>query len=268
MKKKHLFNLVLLALPLLFLSSCDKVIDLKLTNNTGLLIIEGNVINAQGGSQIVKLSTNVAFSATNTYPPVRGATVNVSNQSGNTYQFTEGPAGTYTTTAFVGTSGTVYQLAVVTGGKTYHATSTMPAVVNLDSVTYKDDDINNSNHKKELTVNYKDPIGLGNQYLFVVTVNGVEINRVFAFNDQYTDGRDVHQTLQQTDIDILAGDTVTVEMQCIDNPMYLYWDTLMQQGDNGPGGSVAPSNPPTNISPAVLGYFSAHTSQTKTIVVN
>jgi hypothetical protein len=56
-------------------------------------------------------------------------------------------------------------------------------------------------------------------------------------------------------------------MQCIDKPVYTYWFTLMQQGDNGPGGGVTPADPPSNITPTVLGYFSAHTTQSKTIVV-
>jgi len=54
-------------------------------------------------------------------------------------------------------------------------------------------------------------------------------------------------------------------MQCIDQPIYTYWLTLMRQG-GGFFGSVTPSNPPTNISPASLGYFSAHTSQMATII--
>jgi hypothetical protein len=41
----------------------------------------------------------------------------------------------------------------------------------------------------------------------------------------------------------------------------------MQEQTNGPGGGVTPSNPPTNITPVTLGYFSAHTTQSKTIVV-
>ncbi|HEX3384292.1 MAG TPA: DUF4249 domain-containing protein, partial [Mucilaginibacter sp.] len=59
----------------------------------------------------------------------------------------------------------------------------------------------------------------------------------------------------------------SVEMQCIDKPIYTYWYSLMQLQVNNPGGQVAPSNPPTNISPTTLGYFSAHTTQTMTLVV-
>jgi hypothetical protein len=122
-------------------------------------------------------------------------------------------------------------------------------------------------NEKVITVHYQDPVGTGNQYRFVMYVNNVEVKSVFAFNDDFTNGRYVHNELREDDIKIYPGDTVTVEMQCIDKPIYTYWLTLMQQGNNGPGGAVAPSNPPTNISPATLGYFSAHTTQSKTIIV-
>ncbi|MBB6273838.1 hypothetical protein HDF26_004311 [Pedobacter cryoconitis] len=72
--------------------------------------------------------------------------------------------------------------------------------------------------------------------------------------------------IRQQDIDIYANDKVTVELQCIDKPVYTYWLTLMQQGNPGPGGGVTPCNPPTNISPETLGYFSAHKTQTISII--
>jgi len=80
---------------------------------------------------------------------------------------------------------------------------------------------------------------------------------------------DLRENTGGTSVDkgIFSGDTVTVEMQCIDLPVYTYWETLMQEQSNGPGGGVTPSNPPTNITPATLGYFSAHTTQSQTIIV-
>ena len=77
----------------------------------------------------------------------------------------------------------------------------------------------------------------------------------------FQDGRYVSLDLLENDIDIYPADTVKVEMQCIDKPVYTYWFTLMQQSTEGPGGGVTPANPPSNITPLTLGYFSAHTSQ-------
>ena len=257
---------------LLALASCTKVIDLNLGNNTGELVIEGNVTNT-AGPQIIKLSTNVPFTNTNTYPPVTGASVSVSDQNGNTYTFTESPSGTYSNSQLTGIPGNTYTMTVTTGGKTYTANSKMPGVVNLDSLTSKNDVIQTSDHKKLVTVYYQDPAGIANQYRFVLYVNNVQANDIYAYNDQFNDGRyvsiDLFENTASSSVDkgIFSGDTATVEMQCIDKPVYTYWETLMQEQTNGPGGGVTPSNPPTNITPVTLGYFSAHTTQSKTIIV-
>lgn len=260
---------ILIAFLLLFFSSCTKVIDLKLSNASGKLVIEGNITNGSG-PQVFTINTNVPFTNTNTYPPVTGATVTVNDQSGNSYLFTEGPSGTYTNSQLIGVPGNTYTMKVLTNGTTYAAVSTMPQVVILDSLGSKNEAISSgSNPKKQITVYYHDPAGVANQYRFVEYVNGVQVKNVFVANDQFNDGLATNMVLRSDGGDdnaIHAGDTVTVEMQCIDHPIYLYWLTLAQQSQVGPGGSVTPSDPPTNITPVSLGYFSAHTTQTKTIV--
>jgi hypothetical protein len=253
------------------LASCTKVIDLNLNNTAGELVIEGNITNV-AGPQIIKLSQNVPFSTTNVYPPVSGAKVTVSDQAGHSYSFTEGPSGTYTIAGLVGIAGNTYNMLVAVNSKNYQASSVMPAPVLLDSITSKDDEFNTSKHDKVITAYFQDPAGIANQYKFVMYVNNVQAKDIYTINDQFNDGRYVTIDLREddsntgSDAGIHSGDTVTVEMQCIDKPIYTYWFTLQQQG-NGPGGGVTPSDPPTNITPTTLGYFSAHTTQTKTIVV-
>ncbi len=227
---------------------------------------KANLTNVSG-PQTVYIRQNVPFTNTNTYPPVTGATVNITDQAGSNYVFTEGSSGTYKINNAAGITGSVYQLTVNTGGKTYTARSTMPALVNLDTLLSKNDPFGGTNNRKLISVVYKDPVGVPNQYRFAMYVNGVQVKRVFAFDDQFTDGKTNTTELRQNDIDIYPGDTVKVEMQCIDPNIYTYWYTLAQQTDIGPEGSVAPSNPPSNLDNNSLGYFSAHTTQTKTIVL-
>lgn len=258
------YYILTVCLPLL-ISSCTKVVDLKLGNETGRLVIEGNITNS-GIAQVIKLSTNVPFTNTNTYPAVTGAVVTVADQTGKSYPFTESPAGTYSNSQLTGIPGNTYTMSVVTGGVTYTAVSTMPQLVALDSLGSKNQAISTgTNPKKQISTYYHDPLGVANQYLFVEYVNGVEVQTTFAFNDQFNDGLSANIVLRETDIDIHAGDNVKVEMQCIDQPVYLYWFTLSQQQGNR-GASVTPSDLPSNITPASLGYFSAHTTQTSTIV--
>lgn len=261
MKKIKLY--LLLSFFVLAAASCKRDITLNLNNNAGLLVIEGNITNLRG-PQYIKLSENVAFTSSNTYPPVTGATVSVTDNSGNNYPFPEGPAGTYSANHIARIAGANYTMHILTGGKNYTANSTMPSLVELDSITTMNAPFGKSN-QKQIVVHYQDPPDVANQYRFVVYVNSKQVNAVFANDDQFTNGRYVNYTLFENDIDIYPQDTVSVEMQCIDKNIYTYWFTLMQQQQNN--GGVTPSNPPTNITPATLGYFSAHTSQTRTIVV-
>lgn len=245
-------------------ASCQKVIDLQLRNDTGKLVIEGNIVDGHG-PQTVKLSRNVPFTSTNTYPAVSGATVTVSDSLGNTFLFTEGPAGTYSSN-IRGFPGDTYALMVKTGGQTYTASSKMPQPVKIDSIIAQPEAFTGKKNRRDISVYFQDPQGITNQYRFILTVNGIQVNRVFAYNDDFFDGKYVGLELFANEADIEPGDIVTVEMQCVDKPVYTYWFSLMQQ-DNGPGGGVSPTNPPTNISPATLGYFSAHTSSVKTMIV-
>jgi hypothetical protein len=265
MKKAKLYIAVLSLSALL--GSCTKVIDIQTANDTGQLDIEANVVDTLG-VQTITLTKNVPFTSTNVYPAVTGATVTVTAPSGTSYRFTEGASGIYTSNTFKGISGD-YKMTVLTGSKTYNATSTLPVKVTLDSVTSQNRAVSTgSNPKKQIVVHYKDPAGVANYYRFVMYLNGVQVKSVFAFNDEFNDGLSVNNILRVTDsdFDIYAGDKVRLEMQCIDAAMYLYWHTLAQQS-GGVGGGVTPSNPPTNISPESLGYFSAHTTQTITITV-
>jgi hypothetical protein len=253
-------------LLLIMVASCKKVIQLDLGNDSGKLVIEGNITN-DPGQQIVKLSRNVPFTSTNTYPPVTGATVTMDNNNGRVAQLKEGPAGTYVLDTAYATAGRTYTLSVTVDGKTYKASSTTPEAVAMDSIASANNILDTKDNKRMITVYFNDPPNVRNQYRFVMYVNHVQVKTIFAFDDEFIDGKHVTLDLQQNDTDIYPGDTVTVEMQCIDKPIYTYWFTLMQQQGNNPGGAVAPSNPPTNISPTTLGYFSAHTTQTTTIVV-
>lgn len=262
--KRIKFKYYIAVIFMVIATSCQKVIDLKLRNDTGKLVIEGNITN-QSGRQTVKLSQNVPFTSTNIYPPVSGAAITVKDSLGNTVRFTEHTAGTYTGN-LTGLPGGTYTLAVTTGGQTYTATSKMPLPVQIDSIAAQAQAFNSNKNRRNILVYFQDPPGVANQYRFILTVNGTLVNRIFAFNDDFFNGRFVSLELFDDQADIKPGDSVVVEMQCVDKPVYTYWFSLMQQ-DNGPGGGVSPSNPPTNISPATLGYFSAHTSSVKTMIV-
>jgi hypothetical protein len=266
---KNSIHYILSIVALLSLPSCEKVIDLDVKDDVGQLVVEA-LINDQPGVQTIFLSNNVPFTNTNTYPPVTGAQIEVNDDAGNSYAFKEGPAGTYTTDPMAGIYGRTYTLTVVTGNTTVNASSKMPVLVKLDSIGFRKNLLESDEDTRIISVHYQDPPGIANQYRFILYVNDSLVKRVFVNNDQLSDGRSVSFDLEfdDDDLSIHPGDKVAVEMQCIDKPIYTYWYSFSsQQSGNGPSGGVSPANPPTNITPRSLGYFSAHTSETRTITV-
>jgi len=115
---------------------------------------------------------------------------------------------------------------------------------------------------------------LGNRYLFRYTVNDRSKANFLEFSDNVNNGLPNQRPLLLPNDDeddsekVKVGDTITVEMQCIDDKVYTFYAALLQlSGGGGPGGGVTPTNPPGNISNGALGYFSAHTVKIKTTVI-
>jgi hypothetical protein len=246
-------------------SSCQKVIDLKLNNSATQLVIEANITD-QLEVQYITVSQSIPFTNTNTFPGVDGAQIAVSDSSGRTHKFFEIEPGVYASSPFYGVYGATYQLNVKVSATVYTAKSTMPYPVKLDSISAKNNAFDKKNGRT-IVVNYKDPPNIANQYRFVLLVNSGQVSDVFANNDSFSDGRYVKMELFQSATTIKSRDTVSVEMQSIDKNVYKYWFSLAQQAGNGPGGATSPANPPSNINNNALGYFSAHTTQTKSIIV-
>lgn len=263
MRIRFKYSLLVAAITLLLFSGCEKVIDLKLKNASPQIVIEGNVTN-QLAIHTVKISQSVPFTDSNIFPSVSGAIVTINDDHGNVYNLTETSPGTYSTPKFTGRSTYKYTLTVIVNGQTYTASSVMPPFVRVDNLSYKDSFF--SKDKKIMTVHYQDPPGVANQYHYVLFIDNVQIkNTILVNNDNFTNGRYVDDDLFQNDNDILVGQTVTVEAQCIDNNIYTYLFSLREQLTGGP--APTPSNPPSNLSNNALGYFSAHTLQRLSTVI-
>jgi len=256
---------ILVVFGFVFLAACQKVIDLKLKNDSGKVVIEGNITDLPGPYQ-VKVGKTGEVNADYVFSGVSGANVSVRDDEGNSEVLKEVQTGVYQGSVLQGVSGRTYYLSVSVGGKSYQASSLMPHRVNLDSL-YIVDVYNFSKMVKAVVPVFTDPAGQGNSYKFNETINGVLDKNLFYQNDDYTDGRTSSFSLLRPDPDstLHANDKVDVEMQCIDKAMYKYWFSV-DQSSMGQGGTLA-SNPVTNISGGALGYFSAHTSQTKSILV-
>lgn len=250
------------------LSSCEKVIEVDIKESASQIVIEGTVDDVSD-QQMVKITRSVSYTENNTYPPVTGAQVVVTDSRGGKHTFEELSPGIYVS-PFKGQPTVTYNMSITVNDQSYTAQSTMPRPVELDSLSLTEVTFGGED-RKVVAVHYQDPPDYTNQYRYVMKVNGTQTRRVYANNDRLTNGNNVKDQLFYSSDDdneeINDGDVVDVELQCIDKQVYKYWVTLADQSQNGPGGGVTPGNPPSNISNGALGYFSAHTTRRKTITI-
>jgi hypothetical protein len=250
----------------LLFASCEKVIDLDLNTSTPQVVLEGN-ISDEPGPYTVTLSKTVDFGDANTYPPVTGALVIISDDTGVTDTLTEVAAGSYRTRSIRGAQGRTYTLRAIAEGQHYYAVSTMPYKVNLDAIQFNVYSEPGESEKTLAVVPlYLDPVEFGNSYRFFFSANGKADKSYQVSNDNIGNGSINQQPFFSDDVKIREGDTVRVTMLCIDVATYNYYYTLSQIGGGGLVGGATPSNPPGNIVGNALGVFSAYTTQTTTAI--
>lgn len=253
---------------LFFLTSCEKVINIDTANGSGKIVVEGAITN-ESGTCMVLVSTTKQFSENNDFAGLSGANVTITEAGGATTTLTETAPGVYQANSLVGTPGKTYQLRVESNGQVYTSNSTMPEQVPLDTVFAKEEQLFGDT-RLLVQAEYQDPAGKRNYYRFIQYVNGVKEKSIFIRDDGFSDGNKVKFVLRfftdDEEDDLKVGDNIRIQMQCIDANVHKYWYSL-DQSATGDNQSAAPSNPVSNISGGALGYFSAHTLQTKEFVI-
>jgi hypothetical protein len=257
---------IIIAFPvaLLFLS-CKKTVTLKLNNVPPAIVIQGEVTDAPG-PYTVTINQPVDFYANNTFPPVSGATVVITDGHGVSDVLTETSPGTYSTHTLQGIQGYTYTMTAEVQGQQYAAVSTMPQNVNLDSVTFQ----SNSGFGKtriSAIADFQDPPNIKNYYEFVEYINGVQLTKdLFVFDDRLSDGKYINNTLYNDSSYLVQGDQLQVNMYSVDSNVFNYFYQLNQSNSGGTF-DASPANPTSNISNGAYGYFSAHTINLVQVIV-
>ncbi|MBO0931952.1 DUF4249 domain-containing protein [Fibrella aquatilis] len=257
-------NSIFLVASLFALSSCEKVITLDLKGENKRVVIEGGISN-EAGPYSVRVSQSADFYQAGVGEAITNATVTLSDNTGATESLTYTSNGTYQTKTTKGTAGRTYTLRVTANGATYQATSTMPAPVPLESLTYEAQALGDI-----IYANYTDPIATGNAYRWVMYVNDKQQGDVFAVNDRLNNGIRTRQALFLTSPnapDLKTGDRIRVDMQCIDAPTYEYFFGLAQVLGSGNNQAATPANPTSNLSGGALGYFSAYSITSNSLTI-
>ncbi len=251
------------AFCVLSLASCTKVVQVDLNKSNPQYVIEGEITN-NDDLQKVHITRSVNFSDVNSYPAVINAVVIISDDAGNLDTLLQAEPGYYQTANVRGVPGRTYSLEVLVDGFKFSALSTMPQVVHIDTVTVADQSSFGKKIKAPI-VTFHDPAANGNYYCFTVYRNHHRLRSLYIDNDIANNGGVINRSLPDADSSYAAGDAVRVDMQCISKEMYDYYFSLQQTISQN---SATPANPVTNISGGhVLGYFSAHTTEQRHLVV-
>lgn len=241
------------------------MIDLKLKDAGKQYVVEGNITD-QPGPYTVTISQTGAFTSSTSFEGVAGAQVIIWDNAGDSETLQEVQPGIYESEHLTGQTGRTYSLRIAVDNKVFTASSTMPYKVPFDSLAIREEPNENKTVLAAIPF-FTDPKGQGNYYRFNQYINGQLDKTLYELSDDFTDGQANTWPLLRSDPDstLKPLDQVTVDMQCIDHPVYEYWFS-MDESSTGDASNI-PSNPVTNLQGGALGYFSAHTSQTRSVVV-
>jgi len=258
-------KLLFISLVCFFIISCEKEIDIDLNKNSPKFVIEGNISNIKGESK-VKISKTLNFDDTIPFPAVRGALVTIiDNSTEKNFTLIESSAGIYTRVDLTGIEGHDYTLLVKIGNEVFTAVSKMPFSVqnyflvqeNLAGSGFN----GGSNSFIQITPHYSDLSNPERCYQFVVTKNDKLDNDIFIRSEA---GNNVGSSPVPIWVSAEKNDKISVDMQCIDKAVFNY---LFGLTENIYQSSATPSNPTSNISNGALGFFKAHTSQKKMLII-
>jgi hypothetical protein len=247
--------------------ACTKVVKLPLRSAPTQYVIEGDITD-QPGPYLVRIFQTTAFYNSNNFKGIAGAKVQIEDNQGNNELLADNGEGNYYTRRLRGSPGNTYTLTVIIAADTFRAASTMPSLVPLDGVVVNQ--ITNSGKPVLVAMpEFINPPGAGlSYYLFNQTINGALDKTLYYWSSQNSAGQANSFDLARSDPDstLHVGDSIQVEMQCIDKSMYTYWSSLDAAATGN--GTSYPGNPVTNLAGGALGYFSAHTSRVKARRVN
>jgi len=273
--RAHLSPLIVATLALAA-SGCERVVDLDLEPGPVRLVIEGGVRRPIGGTdstQTIRLTTTDQLTSDRPPPPVRDALVEVSDEMGRVWDFTESDPGTYQA-AFWPVVGARYRLRIEVDGERYEGTDVLTAVPPIDSLYFEFEESNIAvgDEGFRAAIDYTDPPGVENYYLWEQLIDGESSltpdpgNRFRVIgDDNFIDGATITGYQPYDEAVVEPGQTVVVRQVALSERSFRYLFALFEQSGDGQGSifSVPPASVRGNVANLTnpehypLGYFLA-----------
>lgn len=247
----------------MLVSSCETVIDLDLKNGDPKLVVEGN-IELGSGPFYITLSQTTPISDAGGIDYVSSAEVIITGSDGQVDTLDETTLGVYETSDITGIEGVAYSLKITHNEEVYEATSTMPKLTVLDSLSYENPGGLFGDEKTFQYFAYFTDDAAEDNFYFTRAFSKDGLEDESPFDDQLINGNDV-QIFVTFVSEVESGDTISVELYTIDKGVYDYYNTI--EFATGSGDGSQPGDPISNISNEGLGYFSAQTKSTKEIIM-
>ena len=251
-------NIILIVLSFFAIISCEKIIDINLSGVEPKIVICGTITDQQG-PYTVKISKTTDYFETSAFLPVQGSTVTISDNAGNIEILSEIENGIYQTSEMQGIPGRTYTLNVIAEGEEYIASSTMQQAVEIDSITYEyiSGSFGPVEEGYNLTCHYT-PLDYDNTYCrFNVYCNGKLSNEYYLSSQVFDFG------IEET---FILNDSVKIELLVTDKAIHTYFFMLIEILESR-SMSGTPANPVSNLSNGALGYFSACTVRSDSVII-
>ncbi|MCW3787880.1 DUF4249 domain-containing protein [Plebeiibacterium sediminum] len=260
------YFLIAVIIAFIALHSCEEVIDINLNESNPQVVITGSLSNQYDTVRVRVSHTSDYFSPTAS-PAISGATVTITDDQANEYLLSEIDNGEYIS-VFAGTPGYTYDLSVEFDNQTFHASSTMPIPVPIDSVWISKENWHTRVYNM-MNCQIKDPADTANYY-YVRVYRGEELlngggSYLSNYADDYFDGLYTVFSIW-TDTDTTTNNLYRVDLLSIDQPFYEYISQAQQIIDQSDLAAIiasTPANPTGNISNSALGYFTAFSIEEK-----
>ena len=252
------------------LSSCTKVVDLKLNEPESKIAVEGMISNQSGGS-FVRLAYTKGYLSSDAPETIVDAQVSVRDNEGNLTLFSASDEeGTFLPPAnFVGEIGKTYTLDVQYEGGSVSAQSTMLDTVSGNNVYVVKADITDpyleaGYHLMATIKKFKTETSY---YKAEVFVNGVKKMTTasdivvfddieFEQNDQMEAGLNFWSENLEDDEKLKLGDVVTLQLISLNKETFEYLRALSETPMQGGLFGKTPANVPSSIEGG-LGWFQA-----------
>jgi len=285
---------ILLFISVCLLWSCEDVIQVDLENGGVALVVDAWVDDLPI-DQKIRLSLSQPYFDRSAPPIVTDASIMLTRQDGETFEFIHDLNGTYIWVSegqTLGQVGDSFVLAVAFESDNYTATATINRVPEIDSIgiEFREDEIFADDGLYAQFFS-RDPVGLGDTYWIKTFRNGAYLEKSQELNLAYDAGFDagtgvdglifippIRELVNELSEDLLPtpyapGDEIRVEIHSISNAAFDFLERARDQINNGDNGifSIPLANTRTNVSEAngrqVLGFFNVAAVSSMTEVV-